>query len=126
MKPFDSRSDAIRMAASSKYEEDSDFEENGEDDWEEAIKHNSVFYGDNVIIALICKEKTCPHCESRLIKRTKWKIATRKGNRWTVMEEHPFNCDVDEVFGEYGLPSEFTPISGYYRDDEAIIPCKRR
>jgi hypothetical protein len=107
-------------------DDDSEYEDEEMDDdysWKEAVKHHSVFYGNSVIIALICREKVNHNCERGvLIKPIKWKIATREGRKWTVVDEYPFNCDADAVFGEYGLPTEFQPVLGYYKDDEAIIP----
>ena len=98
--------------------EDSDLDEEEDDDdsWEEAIKYNGVFYGDSAIIALICREG------NKLAKPIKWKIATREGRKWTVVEEHPLNCDVEAVFGEYGSPMDFVPVSGYFRDEDTIRP----
>jgi hypothetical protein len=108
-------------------EDDDKYEEMDEDDypWEKAIEHHGIFYGNSVFIALVYQEQTrCNYKEGMIVKPLKWRIGIRKGKRWVVAEEHPLDCDIDEVFSEYGLPSEFTPISGYYRDDGAIIPWK--
>jgi hypothetical protein len=128
MKLFDSRSNVLKRIASSEYEyDDEDYEyenlenedsEDEESSWEEAIDHYGVFYGDDVIIALICREQRGRNYkEGVLIKPLKWRIVTREGRKWAVAEEHPFNCGVEAIFGEYGLPTEFKLVSGYYNEN---------
>jgi len=90
--------------------------------WVEAVKSHSVFYGDRTIIALICRELVRNNGNGVAIRPIKWKIATKEGGRWVVVEELPLNCDVEAAFGEYGLPMEFTPSKEYFCDDDAIRP----
>ncbi|MDR2579668.1 MAG: hypothetical protein LBC85_01575 [Fibromonadaceae bacterium] len=91
--------------------------------WAEAVKHNSLFYGEKVIITKICQEEICPTCgNGELIKPLKWKVAVKKGSKWTVVEEHPLNCNVETAFGKYGLPMEFVEACGYHEEKEAIKP----
>jgi len=50
----------------------------------------------------------------------KWKIVANKGKKCKVLEEHPLNCNVEAVFGKYGLPKDFKDMFGCWKDGEII------
>jgi len=93
--------------------------------WAEAVKHNSLFYGKEVAIGIVCKWGICPTCGNDEYKKPiKWKVVTNKGNKCKVLEEHPLNCNVEAAFGKYGKPMEFIECFGHFRDGETIKPMR--
>jgi len=93
--------------------------------WSKAVKRSGIFEGRNAAIMLICRKEICPTCnDGRLVTPIKWKILTKKGGKWTKVEEHPYNCDVDKIFSKYGQPAEFITSCGSYEDKDVIKPEK--
>jgi len=98
---------------------------NENNSWSKAVKRASIFEGRNAAIVLICRKKICPTCkDGHLVTPIKWKILTKKGSKWTKIEEHPYNCDVEKIFSKYGQPTEFIMSCGSYEDKDVIKPEK--
>jgi len=91
--------------------------------WDLAIKRNSLFFGDEAIVGIICHKDEQTEQIQKIERFVAEKEKRGKKTVWVKKQSFPVSGkSLDKELQKYGQPFQFGKAFGYFEPDEEIEP----